>query len=94
MKAIFHTTSFHWFHTASAVTLVAGSASAAERKIRALEQNLSIISADKLAVTRSSLTKALILPRCVNYPQFEQKHMELIRKLPHKYHSQGTDPAR
>ena len=75
-------------------------ASAVEREIRELEQNHSISSAaelaalerrlDLLAVTRSSLSKALILLRCVNNPQFQQKQKELIRQLPHKYHSQGA----
>ena len=75
-------------------------ASAVEREIRELEQNHSISSAaelaalerrlDLLAVTRSSLSKALILLRCVNNPRFQQKQKELIRQLPHKYHSQGA----
>ena len=75
-------------------------ASAVESEIRELEQNHSISSAadlaalerrlDLLAVKRSSLTKALILLRCVNNPQFQQKQREFIRQLPHKYHSQGT----
>ena len=75
-------------------------ASAVEREIRELEQNHSISSAaelaalerrlDLLAVTRSSLSKALILLRCVNNPRFQQKQKELIRQLPHKYHSQGS----
>ena len=57
-------------------------ASAVESEIRELEQNHSISSAadlaalerqlDFLAVKRSSLTKALILLRCVNNPQFQQ----------------------
>ena len=73
---------------------------AVEREIRELEQNHSISSAaelaalerrlDLLAVTRSSLSKALILLRCVNNPRFQQKQKELIRQLPHKYHSQGA----
>jgi len=75
-------------------------ASAVEREIRELEQNHSISSAAELAalerrldlraVTRSSLSKALILLRCVNNPRFQQKQKELIRQLPHKYHSQGA----
>lgn len=75
-------------------------ASAVEREIRELEQNHSISSAaelaalerrlDLLAVKRSSLSKALILLRCVNNPRFQQKQKELIRQLPHKYHSQGS----
>lgn len=69
-------------------------ASAVEREIRELEQNHSISSAAELAalerrldlpaVKRSSLSKVLILLRCVNNPQFQQKQKELIRQLPHK----------
>jgi hypothetical protein len=69
-------------------------ASAVKREISELEQNHSISSAaelaalerrlDLLAVKRSSLSKALILLRCVNNPRFQQKQKELIRQLPHK----------
>jgi len=75
-------------------------ASAVESEICELTQNHSISSAadlaalerrlDRLAVKRSSLTKALILLRCVNNPQFQQKQKQFILQLPHKYHSQGT----
>ena len=70
-----------------------------EREIVDLEQNHSVNSAaelaalerrlDLLAVKRSSLTKAMILLRSVNNPQFQQKQKEFVRQLPHKYHSQG-----
>jgi hypothetical protein len=73
--------------------------SASESEIRELEQNHSIISAADLtalerrldlpAMKRSSLTKAMILHRSVNNPQFQQKQKDLVRHLPHKYHSQG-----
>ncbi|MEI7699525.1 MAG: hypothetical protein WCK86_07010 [Planctomycetia bacterium] len=70
-----------------------------EREIADLEQNHRVNSAaelaaiehqlDILAVKRSSLTKAMILLRSVNNLQFQQKQKELVRHLPHKYHSQG-----
>ena len=70
-----------------------------EREITELEQNHGVNSAaelaalerrlDVLAVKRSSLTKAMILLRSVNNPQFQQKQKEFVRQLPHKYHSQG-----
>jgi hypothetical protein len=70
-----------------------------EREIADLEQNHRVNSAaelaaierqlDILAVKRSSLTKAMILRRSVNNPQFQQKQREFVRQLPHKYHSQG-----
>ena len=74
-----------------------------EREIADLEQNHRVNSAaelaaierqlDILAVQRSSLTKAMILLRSVNNPQFQQKQKEFVRQLPHKYHSQGTSPT-
>lgn len=70
-----------------------------EREIADLEQNHCVSSAAELAaaesrldlpaVKRSSLIKAMILLRSVNSPSFQQRQREFIRRLPHKYHSQG-----
>lgn len=70
-----------------------------EREIAELEQHHRVNSAaelaalerrlDILAVKRSSLSKALILLHSVNVPEFQQQQKEFVRRLPHKYYSQG-----
>jgi hypothetical protein len=70
-----------------------------ECEITDLEQNQEVSSAGELAtverrldlrlVKRSPLVKGRILLRSVNSPAFQQRQKEPIRRLPHKYHSQG-----
>ena len=70
-----------------------------EREMAELENNHLVNSAaelaaierrlDVLGVKRSSLAKAMLLLHSVSDPQFQQKQKELVRQLPHKYHSQG-----